>query len=332
MNKDLSELPLSVINLYEEFVSYLVDNKKIKPPKRSIVGKTRLDRKIKERCDSKTKFKEYINYFEYVLRGRFPKELLLNFEDNISDFKIYAVWFQLANIIKKETEYFGKYHPVKNIMIISVKDKESHFSIYHELFHLSSTNRMIIDRIQTGFYVHKKNDDIGYGLNEGYTDLLANRYFGNAGAILSYPLRAQYSYDLEQIVGRDRMEELYLTANPKQLVKDLERYETIDNIVYFFRLLDNINDPNCSLSVRNAKINDISRFLITWYTRKLFLNGENFLSPTVRNKINNYASLLPDKVDNLDGNGSIMVNLNAIIDDVIKELYEQNASMYRRAQ
>ena len=128
------------------------------------------------------------------------------------------------------------------------------------------------------------------------------------------------------------MEELYLTANPKQLVKDLERYETIDNIVYFFRLLDNINDPNCSLSVRNAKINDISRFLITWYTRKLFLNGENILSPNVRNKINNYASLLPDKVDNLDGNGSIMVNLNAIVDDVIKELYEQNASMYRRAQ
>lgn len=331
MRKDLSDVSMSVLNLYEEFIYYLIDNNKLSVSRAPKNKHTKLGDSIRSRNKARDRFRDHINYFEFIIRKRFPDEMLHNFDDNLSDFKIYGICFQLGDVIKKIIKYAGKYQTKKNIIIIDINDEESQLSIFHELFHMASTNRMITDRIQTGFSVIKNGVDTGKGLNEGYTDLLAHRYFGHTGYRIGYPLEYQYAYALERIVGQKKMENWYMSANPALLVRELEKYDSTDNILYFIKLLDNINDEENNVVVRSTMAKDITRMLIQWYTRKIFLSGENLLHPYVVNNIYTYAWQIPAKIANLDNYGSFNIDINGITNDVINEIIRENPHMYRRA-
>ena len=107
---------------------------------------------------NKEKYKEMVSNFEKVLKENFPKELLSTFYNNIND----------ASINKKSIflldRYAGLYHSDNNIDLVLDR------AIYHELFHLASSNGISQN---VGFLT----DDVGRGLNEGYTQLMTERYF-----------------------------------------------------------------------------------------------------------------------------------------------------------
>lgn len=77
-------------------------------------------------------------------------------------------------------------------------------------------------------------ENYGVGICEGYTDLLANRYFNK---IISYDIEAEISEQLENIVGRTGMEKLYLKADLKSLVTELSKYTSLEEINDFINMV-----------------------------------------------------------------------------------------------
>ena len=79
----------------------------------------------------------------------------------------------------------------------------------------------------SGFSYSNQNDDskdFGDGLNEGYTDLLTKRYFGNVEVCESdYDFEILIASFIEEIVEKDVMEKLYLTADFQGLMGILKR-------------------------------------------------------------------------------------------------------------
>lgn len=105
------------------------------------------------------------------------------------------------------------------------------------------------------------NSSIGLGINEGYTDLLNERIFNvkNNGGL--YEMYKIVSEMLENVVGKDKMTQLYFTANLKGLVLEMSKYISQHETKKFIINLDlMVKTPN--------KINDIIEYLLNLYNNK----------------------------------------------------------------
>ena len=135
----------------------------------------------------------------------------------------------------------GKYLIKKNK--IELIDFFKDGSTNHELFHMATSfyNKKL-KIAYSGFQqiLFYKNETIGYGLNEGYTDLLVNRYFKDKiqYRCYSYEVCTFFAEKLEEIVGRTRMENFYLNADLFGLYHYLLNFDTGENIVQFIIVLD----------------------------------------------------------------------------------------------
>lgn len=222
-----------------------------------------------------------ILYFIDVLEKNFLPSDLVNFYNNINSLRI-------GRIEKKSiyNDSSGVYYSCLNY--IKIKNHLI-YSIYHELFHMAST-KIINGVIYSGFYIVDDKKMIGLGLNEGYTELIANRYFSNSRTSRLLKNNYDYKYDLdeayslqvliaskiEEIVGKNKMESLYLTANLHGLIKELEQYTSREQIDKFLSNMDFLHsnmDNIMKFSIKNKKLHDayveICGFLDECYRNKL---------------------------------------------------------------
>ena len=185
-----------------------------------------------------SEFKDSIINFAKVLESSFNKEELINFYNNINEIKIKGN----ANFILNNFRYdkmIGGYDKLFNSIRIIENPEE--YVIYHELFHMASSshNKGIY---YCGFEQSSFRIDVpsmGSGLNEGYTNLLVERYF----KILP---RSSYSYEclnkiaenLEKIIGDKKMTHLYMTSNLKGLVKEMCEYAEPKDAMKFIAYTD----------------------------------------------------------------------------------------------
>lgn len=204
--------------------------------------------KIKELVNNQSEYKERmltdtkekslnkeLENFLNVLKNNFKEEDLHNFYYNIEWVKLKVKKFKIADIIFDKITY-GTYDTKINKLYlfrnISVDN------IYHELFHLSSRDTTRKDD-SDGFVLDLGNEEIGNALNEGYTELLATRYFGKSnGEPDCYFLETKVAKNLEMIVGREKMQSLYLNADFFGLFNELEKYYTKEEIENFIISLD----------------------------------------------------------------------------------------------
>ena len=150
--------------------------------------------------DNKTEFNEQLKEFERVIRSNFSKEVLGNFERNYSQLRLYMDRGLDAN---------GGYRMFDNVILLNTTNP---YVVFHELFHMASSWADIEnDILYTGFDVYINNYCMGEGINEGYTELMSNRYFNKKAE--GYPFNFEIAKKIEEIVGRERMEGLYLTSN-----------------------------------------------------------------------------------------------------------------------
>lgn len=319
MDRDLSDISLSFIYLYEEFMFYLLDDKKIKLSKVPIVKNTKIYNKEIKKNKSNIRFQEFLKYFEHVIKSRFSEEFLHNYYDNKNDLTIISTCFQLGDFIRSKIKYAGRYNVVNNVMVVNIKDEDLFYGIYHELFHMASTNRMNMDKLQTGFSVYKNGIYTGKGLNEGYTDYLANRYFANVGFKIGYPLEFLYASRLEKIVGKEKMEELYMSSDPQGLISELEKYDSQDNIIDFIKMLDNASSSRDNYIVQYNRYGYMAKYLITWFVKKELLDGKNIYDPEEKQKIIEFTYNIPATFDILD-HKDVKINLDMILNTVIEEL------------
>jgi hypothetical protein len=158
-----------------------------------------------------------------------------------------------------------------------------------------SSTRKVGKLYYCGFAIYDKDKAYGVGLNEGYTQLMTERYFENDRTLNflrknygvrntknvvgnSYSLQTLIAYKVEQIIGKDKMENLYLNANPYGLRDELMKYASKEEINNFIINLDflhyNIADV-FRFSVNSKKIYkayvQICAFLFNCYRKKIVL-------------------------------------------------------------
>ena len=223
-----------------------------------------------------TKYGESIVKFAEVVINTFSEKDLINFYNNINDIKTREKSFKIRNLILK-SKTAGEYNTKKNE--ITIDDEYADTTIYHELFHMAGSKYE--DGIDySGFQQSSLKPgiaNIGRGINEGYTELLSQRYFGknddNEG---TYEYEVFTAEKLEQIIGKEKMESLYLNANLKGLIDELKQYTSEEEIMRFISstdfLVKHMNDKRLKIFEKNMisnSLKNVNRFIITCYSKKL---------------------------------------------------------------
>ena len=160
--------------------------------------------------------------------------------------------------------------------------------LFHELTHAASRNlhkiRSVIGFSQTKI-IKTDNfgiiNNIGRGINEGYTSLITKRYFIKEEAIVeigNIKLGTGYNYVMsiaeiiELIIGREKMLELYFKSDLKGLISELSNYQNIKLVEQFILDLDStlINPYSPIKQILLEKLNNrIKLFLYNCLSTKI---------------------------------------------------------------
>ena len=131
--------------------------------------------------------------------------------------------------------------------------------INHELLHLASHNgneyRASIGFCQRLSFLHKTS--IGIGLNEGYTEYLCLKYFSKSKNSTYYVEERILAQKVEEIVGRELMEEAFFDGNLYEIIKSLEKYSDLDESIGIIKEIDNIRKISYLSSERKIKCEEI---------------------------------------------------------------------------
>lgn len=255
--------------------------------------------------DVSEKFDEILKLFMDTINLKLPhvnKSILIQ---NLNS----AVVKERSQLIFKLTSTrgsLGKYNFFDNEIIVIANNYFE--TIFHELLHLSST---MIDKnmVYTGFaQINKgKGRMVGRGLMEGYTSLLDERYFTDHRQIPSYIIEKAICKILEKIIGQTDMEKMYFESNLYELVDNLKKYDSEQNIFNFILNLDFINENtnyrNKSFHEnRTKRIKEIITFLLRCYYNKLNKEvADGMISRNVMNhNLMEFAPLLTLKIKYAD--------------------------------
>lgn len=246
-------------------------SKIIEPPK--LVSNFKFDNMNIEKSDISL----FIRQFEESVTKNFKKDDLNNFYNNLTDLK-----FKKNNIIMSIMHAGGLYTFNNSIIVDSRFFYSEYNPIYHELFHmLSSMNDGY--HYFSGFHYHYGTFSVGNGLNEGYTELLASRYFYDGDLTgCSYKYLIYFSKLAEDIVGKEKMQSLYANSNLNGLILELSKYSSVEEVMRFIAATDFI----ASTIYRNTSTNGIIK-------KKLYSSFKN----TYLFLINSYGNKLDDQID-----------------------------------
>lgn len=222
-----------------------------------------------------TKLIEALKIFTQGMIKFFPQEDLINFYNNVNTLKISNSTFKLKNFILR-TSTAGTYDTKKNK--ITVDENNCSTTIFHELLHMASstfTNGIRYSGFNQASI--KKGLNIGNGLNEGYTELLCRRYFAeNTEVTNAYEYQVFTTERLEKIVGKEKMQSLYLNANLPGLIDELKQYSTEEEIMEFIAstdfVLEHLDNKKFKMFEKGMITNslkNINKFLIKTYSNQL---------------------------------------------------------------
>ena len=136
----------------------------------------------------------------------------------------------------------GTYNMLTNEICI-VKTKNWLSYITHELLHMSSTVRDD-DKIYSGFIQGVADYKFGFGLTEGYTQYLDERYFSDFTPEKKeldqyiYPVTKKIAGWVEDLIGQDKMEEFYFTGNLRGLLCELSKLSSPQRALNFIHDFD----------------------------------------------------------------------------------------------
>lgn len=174
-------------------------------------------------------------------------------------------------------------------------------SIYHELFHMASTKKEK-NIIYNGYLIEDIDNNMyrGRGINEGYTELLCERYFDTA---TNYDFERILVKQLEQIVGNDILKNNYFNPNLDALINELSKYSSIEETEKFISSFDTYN-YYMSLSNEGTKetvqeaLDNCCSYIFYTYLNKLKINESNDIDELLLNFINEFTFQAISKDDN----------------------------------
>lgn len=252
-----------------------------------------------------TEFGEFLINFANIMIKKFPQKNLTNFYNNINTLTTSYSKFKLFNLISRGY-IVGTYNPRKNK--ITTRENNISQAIYHELLHMaSSTYKEKI--VYSGFSQMSLKPgfaNLGKGINEGYTELLNRRYFIEEGGLIpSYEYELIITRKLEKIIGKQKMQELYLNANLHGLIQELKQYSNDEEIMKFISntdfILFHLDHKILKMGEKKLLINslkNVNKFLLKAYSTKL---RERYLQKNITyekliTKLAKYVSSLPSNI------------------------------------
>lgn len=238
---------------------------------------------------------ELIDGFVMVLEKNICRNNLILLYNNLCTLKIESkrIIYELIAGVFKDNTVTGQYFLDDNIIsilplkdnnklknIVSVNTSEYIANLYHELFHMASTIKSWNKKIAfSGFSQVRTDDSIGVALDDGYTEILLYRYFNLDKEYMSYDYEVLIVSMLEDIISKDKMTELYFTANLHDFVIELEKYNSRDNIIKFIYDLDSLYVLEDHTKIYRKDIicyhNEIINFIMNTYRNKLKIDLYN---------------------------------------------------------
>lgn len=187
---------------------------------------------------NKTLISDLKLFIRVLKNNNLDTTLLFN---NLKTIKLSVSNLYLYNFIFNNGKNFtvGYYDCKRNL--IKLKKNYDTITLMHELFHCASS---IIYNSNCYIGFSQEPSNIGVGLNEGYTEILTHRYFpfiSTKESRNSYFIERNITSAIELIVGQDKMEKLYFSANLDGLVNELKKYNSYDDIISFILELDFLN-------------------------------------------------------------------------------------------
>lgn len=222
------------------------------------------------------RFGEAVVEFAKLVMTKFPSNDLTNFYNNLNELKVVPKKFGFQNLVFK-TNTAATYDTKMNQIQVDVDDYTS--TIYHELFHMASSAYK--DGVRySGFRQSSSKPGIanlGIALNEEYTQLLTERYFGNIEEVRgTYEFEVHITDKLEKIVGQEKMESLYLNADLLGLINELKNYASEEEIMKFIFetdfLREHLDDKKLlpfEKGMITNSLKNVNEFLLRTYTMKL---------------------------------------------------------------
>lgn len=151
--------------------------------------------------------------------------------NNIKDLKLKKL-----GIIKKNL--LDSYYDIEDNYIVYEDD-----SLQHEFLHMASCFKKG-DISLLGFRQYADEKCIGTGLNEGYTELLASRIKDKKP--IYYLKETIVAQAIEIFVSEDVMKKLYFTSNLPELVKQLEKYMSNQDVIDLIYKIDMLHILLCN--------------------------------------------------------------------------------------
>ena len=231
----------------ELHTSHLVKkHKRIKlPPKIKESIKTVDEEKLAQKAMSDS----VIEFYNVIKENLSPEELAI-LNKNIDTLKIKEspiskistkfkqMGFDLTTLVK--TIKGGHYNCLTNS--VTIDETSIKISIFHELMHMASSVKTP-EGIYSGFSQKIFTDEIGSGINEGYTQLLTERLFPDSvqSEFVVYPFEIVAAKLVEELIGEEKMRHLYFGANLQGLVQELSQFASVEEVKMFIANMDTIN-------------------------------------------------------------------------------------------
>lgn len=185
-----------------------------------------------------SKYSEILKKFVEIFSKSFTEKQLNIMLNRLNTLKIskvtyknaYLYCFSLGYYDSNENEIVIEYYKDRRTSKDSVEE-----TLIHELVHMASTRKTKDGNI-TGFEIPYY---IGINLNEGYTEYITEKYFTKGNDyVKSKSINLFLAKGIENIIGQERMQELFFDANLKGLIDEIAQYDSRDNIIRLLFLMD----------------------------------------------------------------------------------------------
>lgn len=177
------------------------------------------------------KLQNKMETFKSTMEETFKSKGLKYMNDNLETLRIFILKSKLL-----QYPYKAMYNNSSNELMILEEDD----TIYHELLHLSCNNIKNKNTIRGFTHYTKKQKNIlsfGTGLDEVYTEILANRLF-NKEINATTTKTVELVLLLEQLI--DNLPSLYLNSDLYELVLVLSKYTNINESLEFIYNIDRL--------------------------------------------------------------------------------------------
>lgn len=149
----------------------------------------------------------------------------------------------------------SRYEGEKNLITLN---KVEYDHIFHELIHFSSRKKDNV--FNEGFYYYIEGAGyVGRGINEGYTEIIRERYFNLDLKTIGYLYEYQMTKHLELILGQEFMERAFFQGSILEVIRELSKYCSLEEAKKF---IDNMDLMVSYIDKEDEKSKQIRKYLL----------------------------------------------------------------------